>query len=612
MPLKLIRSIIINVFLLSVILLLPNRVFAQNENAEALFKRGAIRFKQGKYVSSSLDFKYIVNNYNSSPRVIPAYMMLANTFFQLGEFEMAGSTAIKLRDQYPQSRYTEWTYYFTAACKFRTGEVNQAASILSELAGKTDDKTLRLRSLSAIRYTILPVADEDVIYRMLEKNGITRSDIDNVQQFDSSVVQSKEFERLPDVGSHEPNKKWESSQTFKIGLLSPLTGMSSDLGIQLAKGVQTALKNHSDVSGKGIELIIEDTESDPVTAILKTYKLIDEGVIAIIGPVLSESTFAPAEVSQEHGNPFIAPTTTHSGLTRLGRYIFQLNFNPVIQAEALADLAINTFHFSTFAVIAINDKWGVTVAETFSREMVRQGAVNIRTVLLSHDRSLLDDETLMKIRENAPESMAVVDSLLIKNYGNAFPDTVMFKFEPILRGERKLEPINSIDCIFVSATSEYAVQIASRLMEYNINTVLLGDSGWWSSENAFVGAAQYIEGAYVVAPAGELSGGAGLSYFSDSSFAVSLRRTGVSRSRDTYDIPLMKGADACNLIIHCLQNGAQDPVSLVKMLESIQDFKGVSSLITIDPKRHTNLAEETPVPVEDPPVPVENPQNITE
>ena len=98
----------------------------------------------------------------------------------------------------------------------------------------------------------------------------------------------------------------------------------------------------------------------------------------------------------------------------------------------------------------------------------------------------------------------------------------------MLRGERKLGPVDSIDCILVSATSEDAIQIASQIMEYNISTVIMGDYGWWSNENAFEGSEKYIEGAYVIAPAGELSGGVGLSYFN-----------GVSRPLETRDIPLM-------------------------------------------------------------------------
>lgn len=578
MLIKSIKTVFINTFLISILLLFSSRVFAQNEDAEALFRRGSVLFKQGKYVSASLDFKDIVNNYNSGSWAIPAHMMLAKTFFNLEEFEMAESIALKLRNQYPKSSYAEWTYYITAACKFRLGELNQAASILSKLASITNDETLRLRSLSAIRYSILPVADKDIFYKILEENGIKQSDLDNVKPFDPFADRNRVADIFEDSSPVQRVEKWESSFTIKIGLLSPLTGINSDLGNQLLKGVRAALKKNTYVDEKRIELIVEDTESDPVTAVLKTRRLIEEGVIAIIGPVLSLSTIAAAVESQAHGIPFVAPTATDIRLTRIGRYIFQLNFNPVIQAEALADFAANTLNFSNFAVIAINDWWSVAVAEKFSKEMEKNGAVNIWTGYLGHNMSL-SDKILMNIREHAPPSEATMDSIVVIDNGSAFPDTLLLKQDVLLRGERRLGPVDTVDCILVSATSEEAIQIASQIMEYNINTVILGDSGWWSNEKAFEGGEQYIEGAFIVAPAGELSGGSGLSFFSE-----------VSGSLNTHDIPLMKGADACNLLIHCLQNGARDPDTLVEKLESIRDFQGVSSRITIDPERRTNYA----------------------
>ncbi len=374
---------------------------------------------------------------------------------------------------------------------------------------------------------------------------------------------------------------WEADSQIRIGLLSPLTGINEVLGIQLLKGVQTALENSSLAKELKVELIVEDTCSDPVTAVLKTRRLIEAGVFVIIGPVLSESTIAAATESQTHGIPFLAPTATNNGLTRIGRYIFQLNFNPGIQARALADFAVNTLDFSNYAIIASNDVWGMTVAETFTGEMENLGATNIWTDNLNPDVSLTNHEILMNIREHAPESQSSMDSLVVIYHGNAFPDTLVLKKSPMLRGERKLGPVDSIDCILVSATSEDAIQIASQIMEYNISTVILGDYGWWSNENAFEGGEKYIEGSYVIAPAGELSGGVGLSYFN-----------GVSRPPETRDIPLMKGADALNLILHCIEKGARDPEELVGLLESIKDFQGVSSRITIDPERHTNTAVE--------------------
>ncbi|MFC1539496.1 ABC transporter substrate-binding protein [Candidatus Latescibacterota bacterium] len=556
-------------------------MFAQNEDVEALFRRGLIRFRQSKFVTARLDFKDIIDNYGKSQYVVPSHMMLAKTYFNLGDFELAEATATEHRSQYPESPYFEWTYYLSAACKFRMGDSIQAVTILAQLASKTNNDTLRSRSLSSIKHIIMPLGNTDTIYGILAKNGIELSDLDNVKQFETATDNNIKIE-IPITSAPAPSQSqtfWKDDSTIKIGLLSPLSGINSVMGNYLLRGVQSAMLKNPVVDGKNIELIVEDTASNPVTAVLKIRRLAEEGVIAIIGPVLSDSSIPAAVESQSLGIPFIAPTTTTIDFTSIGRYIFQLNFNPIIQAEALAEFAYETLNFSNFAVIADSDTWGMAVAKTVSNEMEKRGAVNIWSDYIVEDLSTSSDEIFTKIREGAPQSNASTDSMVIFDYGTAFPDTVFISQEVLLSEERRPVPIDTIDCIFVSATSEQAIRVASLIMEYNIRTVIIGDSGWWSNRRAFIGNERYIEGAIIVAPDSELS------YETERPYLP-----GVSESGDTNAILFSKGADSCNLLVHCLQNGVKNPEELIKMLETIKDFKGSSSQITIDPERHTNSA----------------------
>ncbi|MFC1489952.1 ABC transporter substrate-binding protein [Candidatus Latescibacterota bacterium] len=557
-------------------------MFAQNDDGEALFRRGLSLFKLNKFVTARLDFKDIVDNFGSDKYAVHAHMMLAKTYFNLGDFALSESTAVEHRSKYPQSPYLEWTYYLTAACEFRMGNSTQAASILSELASQTNNNTLKLRALSSIKYIIMPIEGTNTINRILAENGIDPAHLENIEPFlvaDNSTVIDISFPTLFPENSAQntaPSQPREIRTvrnnffTHKIGVLAPLTGINSDMGNSLIAGIKSVMAHQPIAGGKQIEIIIEDTESSPVTAVLKTRKLAEEGVIAIIGPVLSESTIPAAVESQSLGIPFIAPTTTTIDFTSIGRYLFQLNINPVIQAEALAELAYDTLNFRTFAIIANNDTYGVAVAETVSKEMEKWGANNILTYFIEEDLSDSSNVLFAKIREDAPQSYAKTDSVVVYNYGTAFPDTVYIAQEVLLSEERRPLPIDTIDCIFISANSDEAILIASRIMEYNIRTVILGDSGFWYNRRAFRGSEQYLEGAIIVAPDDEIS-------------------SRVYENSDMNKILMTKGADSCSLLIHCLQNGAENPDEIVTMLETIKDFQGFSSQITIDPKRHTNI-----------------------
>jgi len=555
------------------------RVSAQDNDVEALFRRGTVRFKQGKYVSARLDFKEIISEFGSSQWAYPASMMIAKTYFYLGDYELAEVAAAELRRSVPGGRYTDWSFYIEAACRFKQGDPLRSAELLAELAVKTSDTGLRSRSLFALRSVISPVMESTELKAVLERFGISPSDIVSAHPPETFSAEGGVDGFAVEETHPREVLAWERSSSIRIGLLAPLTGFDSELGIQLLRGVRTAFERRSVIEGTEIELLVEDTESDPVTAVLKTRKLIHDGVMVIIGPVLGETTIAAATEAQSHNIPFIAPTATTIGLTRIGPSIFQLNLNPSVQAEALADFAARRMNYTTFAVIASNDMWGKTASASFSRAMEERGARSIWMELLNVYYTNAPHDILMNIRDHAPESESDLDSLAIIDYGYGLMDTLLVKKTPFFRGERKLGPIDSIDCIFVSATSEDALQLASQIMEYNIKTTILGDYGWWSNEIAFEGSQQYIEGACVVAPAGELAGGIGLRYFQET-----------PGKPDTRDIPLMKGADALNIILYSIGQGARDPETLVRTLESIRDFQGVASLITIDPVHHTNTA----------------------
>ena len=107
---------------------------AQIIEPEALYKRGLARFQQGKYVSARLDFSEIITHHPTSSRVTPAFVMLAKTFFELGDYRSAESTALTLRSSHPDSRYVDWTDYIIAACRFRQDNVDEALSLLASLA----------------------------------------------------------------------------------------------------------------------------------------------------------------------------------------------------------------------------------------------------------------------------------------------------------------------------------------------------------------------------------------------------------------------------------------------------------------------------------------------
>lgn len=562
------------IFALVLCLAIPGAAHAQDETPEALFRRGTVMFRQDRLIPARLDFNQVLSRHPDSEWAPAAAMMLAKTFYALGEYSEARATAQILARNYARSPYAEWTPYLEAACDFREGQTDGAIRALAELAAREDDSPLGQHARAALKYTLIPTAGAEPVYSALETAGLPRTALDEVVPVPVSSPSA-------DTGFPVPERAQVSTGgELRIGLLAPLTGYNADLGEYLKRGVEAVLDGRLTVQGRPLRLLIRDTKSDPVTAILATNELIEQGVTAIIGPVLSESNFGPAALADEYGIPFLAPTTTNPNFTDLGSHVFQLNQNPEVQAAALAEFVADIAQFENFAVIASNDPWGEAAAETFALHLTDAGLTEIATGYFTPDMD--NHDILMSIRDSAPESAALIDSVVVLNPGSQFPDTLFVRQDQTPRGEQMLLPVNSIDCILISATSEEAVQIASQIMQYNITTVLLGDSGWWSNESYFAeGGIKYIDGAIVVAPTGERSGGRGAAILG-----------GAPSSDPIAMIPFLRGADAAAVLLHCFESGALDPVSLTDMLGTIDQFPGYASHISIDPHRRVNRAVE--------------------
>ncbi|MBT4482779.1 MAG: ABC transporter substrate-binding protein [Candidatus Latescibacteria bacterium] len=554
-----------------IFLLLYGSCFAENLENEALFRRGLTQFQQGKYVSARLDFNEIITDRPASTRIPPSYMMLSKSFYNLGDYNNAESTALSLRKLYPESPYSKWALYMIAACRFRLGEIESAISNLAILVRSAKDETLKSHAIGALRFSILPATDPDTFYSVLKNNGIDRSAIE------SAELRGTDKEPL---FASQPVVDWEAQPIIKIGLLTPLTGIDSDKGRELLNGVSAALSNYPEIDGIPVELMVEDTESSPIQAILKTRKLTNEGVDVIIGPVFGGPTIMAAMESNASGIPFLAPTATDVGIPLIGPFVFQLNQTPVAKAEALADFAAGTLGFTASAIIASEDTWGDTVSKRFKQEFEKKGGKVLSAEYFKPSGNVYNyNEQIINIREHAPETIASAESLVVFGYGNTFSDTLFIKPDLEIFPLR-LKPVDTIDCVLISAESKEAVRIASQIVEYKINAFFLGDSDW-STENISEELVLILDGSYFISSMNDQADNLGSSYFKDD-FRL--------KKFELLSFVERKGYDACAILIHCLAQGARSPDALVKKLATVRDFYGLSSRFTIDPETRTNMA----------------------
>ena len=85
-----------------------------------------------------------------------------------------------------------------------------------------------------------------------------------------------------------------SEEKIKIGLLVPLTGKNSEIGLSIIKAVQIAINQINDLS---IEIIPKDTASSPEITLRSAKELSALGIKIVIGPVFNENLVYLNELS---------------------------------------------------------------------------------------------------------------------------------------------------------------------------------------------------------------------------------------------------------------------------------------------------------------------------
>ncbi len=117
------------------------------------------------------------------------------------------------------------------------------------------------------------------------------------------------------------------AQPVPVGAIEILSGPAAAYGIAIKAGLELALDDINQrgvLGGRKIALTVEDSAGNKDQAINAARKLIGrDKVIAIIGPTLSNEMFAVGPVANERKVPILGTSTTASGITEIGPYVFR-------------------------------------------------------------------------------------------------------------------------------------------------------------------------------------------------------------------------------------------------------------------------------------------------
>jgi len=113
-----------------------------------------------------------------------------------------------------------------------------------------------------------------------------------------------------------------------VGAVLALSGNANVYGQDQRVGLNLALaaiNGQGGINGTPLQLAIEDSGSDDPGANAAMTLQINRGMLAIIGPTLSQQAFAANPIAQRRGVPVVAPSNTATGIPQIGHFISRVS-----------------------------------------------------------------------------------------------------------------------------------------------------------------------------------------------------------------------------------------------------------------------------------------------
>ncbi|HEX5876713.1 MAG TPA: branched-chain amino acid ABC transporter substrate-binding protein [Actinomycetota bacterium] len=179
----------------------------------------------------------------------------------------------------------------------------------------------------------------------------------------------------------------EETKTVKIGVVAPLTGNLSELGLGIKNSVDLAIRQANEkgtVSGYELVLAAEDDAADPATGANAANKLAsDPQVAAVVGTLNSSVAQSVAPVLAKANITQVSPANTNPTLTRgpkpddapkrIWPTYMRVATTDTFQGPFAADYALGEGGFKSAFVIHDKKTYGQGLAQTFSQRFEEKG-----------------------------------------------------------------------------------------------------------------------------------------------------------------------------------------------------------------------------------------------
>lgn len=160
---------------------------------------------------------------------------------------------------------------------------------------------------------------------------------------------------------------------IKVGVMLPLSGKYSTYGESVLHGIECATGIYDPCSGPaGMMIIVRDSANPQTNAAAIVDELAEQGVVAIIGPLLSKDARDAALRSEQRGIPMISLAQL-DGIAEMGDYIFRNSVTASSEVGTLVDYVFSKKKMKRFYILYPDNKKGLEYRDLFTGDVEKLG-----------------------------------------------------------------------------------------------------------------------------------------------------------------------------------------------------------------------------------------------
>jgi branched-chain amino acid transport system substrate-binding protein len=171
---------------------------------------------------------------------------------------------------------------------------------------------------------------------------------------------------------------------IKIGLLAPLSGAFSATGKDMLVGTELYLDEIGrQVAGRRIELIIEDTEGTPATALTKARKLVEQDKVHVLtGGLLASTGYALQPFIDGQRIPATFPVIAADDLTQRkpARWIVRTGWTTSQPTHPFGDWVAKTLKYKKVVTIGMDYAFGWETVGGFQHSFEEAGGQIVQKI----------------------------------------------------------------------------------------------------------------------------------------------------------------------------------------------------------------------------------------